>query len=211
MGTTPYMLNEHIVLVAAALATVGNLIYAAATFEGRTRPNRVTWALWALAPLIAFAAELKVGVGLPAVLTFAAGFGPLLVLAASLTNRSAYWDIGPLDIVCGVISLGALLVWALTRTGDVAILFSIIADALAAYPTIRKAYTHPETEHAAAFALMSAGSILTLLTIHHWTLASAGFPLYLVAVGILITGLIVVQPKRRSEEAGATDVLSPPA
>lgn len=205
------MVNEHVAYLAAALATAGNIMYALATLRGSTRPNRVTWTLWALAPLIAFAAELNEGVGAPAVMTFAAGFGPLLVLTASFANRNAYWEIGPLDIICGVVSIGALCVWAATRTGDVAILFSIIADALAAYPTIRKAYTNPETEHAGAFALMSASAALTLLTIREWTFAGAGFPLYLVAVGAVICGLVLLRPSGEERPDIAPDRLSPPA
>ncbi len=56
------------------------------TVRGHSQPNRVTWLLWGLAPMLAFAAELKAHVGLSALMTFSVGFNPLLVLAASFVN-----------------------------------------------------------------------------------------------------------------------------
>jgi len=179
-GQWPGMLNEHFVLLAAAFNLMGSTSYAWATLRGRTRPNRVTWSLWALAPLIAFAAEVKEGVGLPALMTFMVGFGPALILLASFVNRSAFWAIRPFDITCGALSLMALALWAVTRTGDIAIIFSIATDGLAASPTIVKAYRHPESERG-----------ITILTVRVWSLASVGFPIYIAACCTLIATPIV--------------------
>ncbi|HEY6396548.1 MAG TPA: hypothetical protein VIX82_03735 [Solirubrobacteraceae bacterium] len=49
--------------------------------------------LWTLTPLIAFAAERAQHVGLEALLTFAVGFGPLLVVVASFVDPRAYWKL----------------------------------------------------------------------------------------------------------------------
>jgi hypothetical protein len=55
-------------------------------------------------------------------------------------------EIGRLDYVCGLFSVGAIILWALTKTPAIAIILSIIADALAAVPTLVKSWHHPETE-----------------------------------------------------------------
>ena len=78
--------------------------------------------LWALAPMIAFAAEVAQGVGLNAVLTLAVGFGPLMVVVASFLDPKAYARVTPFDAGCGVLSLAALGAWAVTGRGNVAIL-----------------------------------------------------------------------------------------
>ena len=100
--------------------------------------------MWALAPMVAFAAQLSEGVGLQSLVTFAAGFTPLMVLIASFMNRKSVWVITKFDIYCGVLSLSGLLLWFVTREGSIAILFAIIADGLAAAPTIVKSWKHPE-------------------------------------------------------------------
>ena len=57
------MLDARFVLLGAALHAVGSIRYLLRTLQGTAIPNRVTWALWAVAPLIAFAAEISRGVG----------------------------------------------------------------------------------------------------------------------------------------------------
>ncbi|APU20006.1 hypothetical protein [Actinoalloteichus sp. GBA129-24] len=67
------MLDPHWVFAGAVLGLVGSVRYAFAITRGRVRPNLVTWSLWAAAPLIGFFAQLDSDVGLPAVMTLAAG------------------------------------------------------------------------------------------------------------------------------------------
>ena len=187
------MINENFVIVGALLNIWGSVTYAFSTIKGRTRPNRVTWFLWALAPLIAFAAEIGQGVGLPALMTFMVGFGPLIVFISSFVNKKAYWKIAGLDIVCGLFSVLALILWAFAKQPTLAILLSIVADLLASIPTIIKSYKEPETEHSTVFrnAAISAG--ITLLTIRSWTPANYAFPLYILLDCLLLYALIRFQ------------------
>jgi len=50
------------------------------------------------------------------------------------------------DLICGILSLVGLVLWMITKVGNVAIFFSIVADGLAAVPTLVKAYKYPDTE-----------------------------------------------------------------
>ena len=69
---------------------------------------------------------------------------------------------------------------------SVAIFFSIVADGLAAIPTIVKAYRYPDTEIAWPWIATVAGVILTLLTISTITFANSGFIIYILVVNTLI-------------------------
>ena len=131
------MLDVHFVILGAVIGMAGTAKYLWDTLRGVTQPNRVSWLLWATAPLLAFAVELHEGVGLQALMTFTVGFGPLLVLVASFRSPGAAWRIGPLDYLCGCLSVAGLGLWIATRHGTVAIVASIAADALAAVPTLR--------------------------------------------------------------------------
>ena len=187
------MIDAHFAILAAVITVAGNAVYAVDTVRGNTQPNRVSWMLWTLAPLIAFAAEVSQGVGLQSLLTFAIGFGPLLVVCASFLDPKAYARVTPFDVLCGVLSVIALVAWAVTGTGNVAIFFSILADFFGAVPTLRKSYRDPESEHAVAFLAGVTGSIITLLTITsaEWGFASWGFPVYVIAVSGVIAVLIL--------------------
>lgn len=95
------MLHPNFVILGAIINFLGGLSYFIATLKGKVKPNRVTWFLWALAPLIAFSAEIGEGVGIQSLLTFMVGFNPLLIFFASFVNKKAEWRLGTLDYVMG--------------------------------------------------------------------------------------------------------------
>jgi hypothetical protein len=184
------MINEKFILVGALLNLMGSATYAWSTFKGKTKPNRVTWFLWALAPLIAFTAQIREGVGLQVLMTFMVGFGPAIVFVASFLNRQAFWHITKLDITCGALSILALLLWWLTGEGNIAIGLSISADLLAGVPTLIKAYKEPETEHSDVFRNGALSAAITLLTIKTWSFANFGFALYILLICLTLYVLI---------------------
>jgi hypothetical protein len=188
------MIDSRFAILAAVITVAGNAVYARNTIRGRTQPNRVTWLMWTLAPLIAFAAEVTEHVGLDSILTLGVGLGPLLVVGASFLDPKAYARITPVDALCGALSVAALVAWAVTGTGDVAILFSILSDFFGAVPTVRKAYGDPQSESAIAFIGSGVGAGITLLTIrpHEWSFANFGFPAYILLAGTTIAALVLI-------------------
>ncbi len=185
-----HMINENFVIFGALLNLIGSTGYVIDTVKGKTIPNRVTWFLWALAPLVAFTAEIQKGVGIAALMTFMVGFGPVMVFVASFVNKKAVWKISKLDIICGSLSVGGLILWSITKEGNLAIFFSILADLFAAVPTIIKSYKNPESEshRIFLFGLLSAG--ITLLTIKQWNFAHYAFPAYIFSICLLLFILI---------------------
>lgn len=180
------MINEKFVLVGAVFNVIGSGSYVYKTLKGKTKPNRVTWFLWALAPLIACCAQLSKGVTWAALMTFMVGFGPLLIFLASFVNRKAFWGVTKLDIVCGIISVLALIFWLITGQGMVAIIFSILADLIAGIPTLVKAFNEPETEHHGVFRNGAISAAITLLTIKEWTFANYGFAAYIFLICVAL-------------------------
>jgi len=139
-----------------------------------------------LAPIIAFAAEIKQGVGLQSLMTLSVGIFPLAIFFASYLNRKAYWKLNRFDLTCGALSLIGLVLWQVTKVGNIAIFFSIISDGLAYVPTIAKAYKFPETESAWPWLADSINGLLTLLTITTWNFANFGFPLFFLIISLLV-------------------------
>jgi hypothetical protein len=184
------MLNQNFVIVGAIIATIGSLSYLFDTVKGRVKPNRVSFLLWSLAPLIAFFAELKQGVGIQSLLTFVVGFLPLTIFAASFVNKKAEWRLTRFDLTCGALSLIGLMLWYITKSGNIAIIFSILADGLAALPTIVKSYNYPETESAWPYFMSMIFAVITVLTVKEWNVANAGFPLYIILVTLVIFSLV---------------------
>jgi hypothetical protein len=184
------VLDPRFVILGAVIGSLGAGFYLRDTLRGVTRPNRITWVMWAVAPLLAFAVEVREGVGLQSLMTFVVGFSPLLILLASFHNRQAYWRIGRLDYLCGAVSVTGLGVWLATRHGTVAIAASIASDGLAALPTLVKSWKEPESESVSAYLGAEANAVITLLTIKTWTTAYVAFPVYITAIALVETALI---------------------
>lgn len=195
------MIPEQFIIVGAIISFLGGISYLIDTIRGTVKPNKISWFIWAVAPLIAFFAEIKQGVGLHALLTFIVGFNPLLIFLGSFINKKAYWQISKTDMYCGALSAGGLVLWYITKEPNIAILFSILADGLAGIPTVVKAYVAPETENYHAFLASAIASGLTLLTITEWTFAHYGFPLYIFLICITLFTLIRFPAFLRSKDA----------
>ena len=123
-------------------------------------------------------------------MTFSVGFCPLAIFIASFINKKAVWKLSSLDYIFGVLSLIGLLLWWVTKIGNIAIIFSILADGLAAVPTIVKSYKFPETENAAPFTIGTIGALISALTINNWTFKYFAFPIYIMSVNSIIFFLI---------------------
>jgi hypothetical protein len=184
------MINQNFVIVGAIITAVGGLSYLIDTLKGKVKPNRVSYLLWSIAPLIAFFAEIQQGVGLQALMTFIVGFLPFTVFVASFVNTNAAWKLTYFDATCGALSLVGLVIWYMTKSGNIAICFSILADFLAALPTIVKAFNYPETESAWPYFTATISAALTLLTIQVWNFATYAFPAYILLVTLIIASLV---------------------
>ena len=190
------MINQNFIYLGALIFLIGSVGYLIETLKGKVKPNKVTWFLWALAPLIAFLAQIKQGVGLQSLLTFLFGFVPFLILFASFINKKSYWKIEKSDLICAGLSIIGLILWQITKVGNIAISFSIISDFLAGWPTIIKSYRHPETENYLIYFGNAIFALITLLTIKVWNFETYSFSLYLFIVTFIIAVLIKFKVKK---------------
>lgn len=184
------MLPSYFVIIGALVGTFASVGYLIDTIKGKIKPNRVSFLLWSIAPLIAFAAQVKEGVGLESLMTFSVGFLPLLIFLATFINKKSEWKLSKFDLVCGALSVVGLIIWLVTQVGNIAIFFSIVADALAALPTLAKSYKDPDSEVAWPWIVVSIGIVITLLTIKQLTFENSGFIIYVLIVNAIIYALI---------------------
>ena len=98
-----------LVLLSVVISLSGAFAYIRDMVRGKSKPNLVTWGLWAFAPLIATGAALSADSDRWAtVRIFMSGFGPLLVFGAAIFISQAYWKLSKFDYLCGLMSLMAL-------------------------------------------------------------------------------------------------------
>ncbi len=180
-------LAHWLVIASALLSIIGSAAYIRNTLKGSTKPNRVSWGLWAFAPLIGTAAALSAGADVWTVVRiFLAGFIPLLVFFASFINPQSYWKVSAFDILCGLCAGLALVAWLGIDSPELAILLAAVGDGFAALPTIVKAWKYPETETGTVFVMSLFSVLLVLPSIPVWNIENSAFQIYLLGVNTLL-------------------------
>lgn len=176
-----------LVVLSALVSLSGSVAYIRDTLKGTTKPNRMSWLLWALAPLIGTGAALSAHADIWATTrTFLAGFIPLMVLLASFINPKSYWKLTLFDFLCGACSVLALIIWGVADSPRLAVLLAATADGFAALPTIRKAWQHPETETGLTYAAGLVAVLLVLPSIPKWSVENSAFQVYLLIINTFL-------------------------
>jgi len=174
---------QSLVIVSALLLLWGGSAYLRDTLAGRTKPNRVTWFLWALAPLVSFGAAFSADAdNWASVRVLVGGVVPAVIFLGSFVNRNSYWRLTRFDWLCGGLSLTALLSWQFVNSPLIAVLLATAANAFASIPTFIKAWNFPETESRLLFITGFLSTILIIPAIPVWTIANSAFQ-----IGLMVT------------------------
>jgi hypothetical protein len=190
-----------LVFIGAAVTLAFNIPYAWATIKGRIQPNKVSWLLWTVAPAIGFFASISHGFSWGEFPVLISASSTALIFVCSLVNRRSYWAIERFDIICGFMSISALIIWGLTKNPLLAIIFAILGDVLACLPTIIKAWHHPETEGAGPYCAGIFNAATSYFAMSVWSFVSLAFPTYLLLANALLAGIILRRKIFRKQES----------
>ena len=176
-----------LVILSAFVSLIGGTAYIRDTLSGKSKPNRVSWSMWTIAPLIGTAAAISAHADIwVTIRIFLAGFIPLLVFVVSFVNPKSYWKLSTFDFLCGACSVLALIMWGAIDSPRSAILFAAIGDGFAALPTILKAWKYPETETGLNYIMSFVSVLLIIPSIQVWNIENSAFQVYLLIVNTLL-------------------------
>ncbi len=188
------MIPEYFIFVSVALNLIGISFYIRSILRGETKPNLISWFMWMIAPFLGVFFQLKSGATFSVLPIFMAGFDPLLVILVALFVKNVFWKINTFDIVCGIFSFFALILYVITHNLALSICFAILSDALAFIPTFIKGWKFPEFESVQAYSWCIASNIIGLLVIKEWNFTTYSFGLYLIVFNIAMS-LILYRKK----------------
>jgi hypothetical protein len=177
---------QYIVFLGAAAELFGISFYVKDTIRGKIRPNRITWLLWSVIPLIAVAAALADGVRWAVLPVFMAGFGPLLVFISSFINSQSYWKLDKFDYICGAFSALAIVLWWITKEPLLAIILSIAGDGFAEAPTLIKIWKYPDTETATLYFFGVFNAFTSFFALKTFSASELAFPIYIIIADSLL-------------------------
>ena len=185
-------LAHWLVILSAVLGLSGSFAYIRDMFRGKSKPNLVTWGLWAFAPLIATGAALSASADVWAtVRIFMSGFGPLLIFVFAFIVPQSYWKLSKFDYACGALSLIALVAWLGSNSPVLAILLAALADLLATLPTIIKAWKFPETETVYTYFIGLFTASIVIPAIPIWNIENSAFQIYLLIANTSLFAIVL--------------------
>lgn len=180
-------ITHWLVVVSVCISIVGSAAYIRDTLAGKSKPNRVSWFLWAFVPLLGAGAGLSLHADLWATIrVIVSGLVPLAIFFVSFINPNAYWKLSKFDVLCGAVSIFALILWTVVDLPRVSILLLAIADGFAALPTIIKAWQFPETETGFTYLASLVAVILVLPSIPVWNIENSAFLIYLLLANVVL-------------------------
>lgn len=155
-------MKPTLLLLATSLSLVGTVDYILSILKGRTKPHRTTRIVLFIvstANLIgAIAADAALGTMILSVLFFVRS----LILAV-LSIKKGVGGTSKLDIACGVIAIMGVVAWLITGNGVAALVFAVIADAVAYIPAIVKTWAAPGSEAPLLYWLEGLAALLAIV------------------------------------------------
>lgn len=177
-------------IFAALLQLVSIIPYVKDMIYGTTRPNIVSWSIWALLVFIGIGAQWSAGASWSILLLAATGFNLTLVAGLGLFGYG-YKKYGLLDLVCLGLALFAIGMWFVFSDPVIAILLIIFADFCAGVPTLFKSFKDPHSEMLLSWVMIVVASALSLFSSEKIDIANLAYPAYLLAFNGLVSILIV--------------------
>lgn len=193
------MHRSHLAVVAASLTVACVVPYLRDVRAGHTRPQRVSWFVFAALAIVAAVSQTLEGAGAGALLAAGAAIGFSAVAVASITRGVGGVD--PASRVAMVIATIGAIVSVLAVEPMIAIVAVVCAELAAVSLTVRKALTEPGSETLSTWVVDGTAGVLGLVAIDRLSAADALYPAHhALANGAVVVAILI---GRRCVDVGA--------
>jgi len=162
----------------AAIGLISYFPYFRDIFLNKTKPHIFSWFVWGLISSIAFFAQISEGAGPGAWVVGAGALTCFLVSAIAFFKGDA--QIAKSDWIPFLGAVTGLILWQLTSSPLLAVIFVTIADALAFIPSFKKAYNKPSEETLITWLVSCFKFILALFATESYSATTVLYPLSLI-------------------------------
>lgn len=181
--------REILGALATLIALISYVPYLITIFKGTTRPHGFSWIVFGLLTVIGFAAQVYGGAGAGAwVMGFSAA---ICFIIAGLAVFKGTFDPTRSDWITFIAALAAIPLWLATDNPLYAVILITLIDALAFYPTFRKAYHYPHEELVFTFFLSGLKFVLSLFALDTVSLVTVVYPASLIFMNWLFIAMVV--------------------
>ena len=175
-------MKETIGLLSGILVTVSVIPYAIRTYQGKIRPNLVSWSIWSilgLALLLTYRSSGATSNIWPAVFGFT---NPCLItVLAFWKGKKEKPNI--VEMICAITGIGTIILWWFVRDvrhlAQYALYIAIVADACAAIPTVVFVWKTPDGDRPFAWVMFAIAYGLVMFAIEDKSVSNFVLPIYM--------------------------------
>ncbi|MFA4998580.1 MAG: hypothetical protein WC514_00965 [Candidatus Paceibacterota bacterium] len=153
-------------------------------FLKKTKPERISWLIWAILGSIAFFSQFAKGASYSLVMTGVQAIGDFSIFILAIK-----YGIGGFmkrDIVALIGAGIGLFLWYITKEAAIALFIVIFIDAIGVILTVIKSYEKPETETVSSWVLVSISGFLACVAVGSFNLVLLVFPFYILLAGLAV-------------------------
>ncbi len=184
--------RETIGIIAGCLSLIGFMPYIITIWQGKTKPNKATWCIWAIVGIILCTSYYSSGAINTMWVPLALAIGHVVIAILALRYGKGAWN--SFDKTC-ILGTGiSLILWWHYNSPLIALSINIAIDFLGALPTIRKSYREPQTEDLLTWIIFLLAHTLNLFAIKQWSFDVLAYPGYLFLTVATVV-LLLLRPK----------------
>ena len=161
--------------------------------KGKTKPERASWFIWTALGSIAFFSQLAKGATNSLWLVGASVLGALIIALLSIKHGTGGFT--QKDKISLLIAGLGILLWFFTREAAVALIITILVNAVGSYLTTIKSYAHPSSETLSTWIMATISGIFSLLSVGRWSFILLIYPLYVVIANFIVVVAILLGRK----------------
>ena len=162
----------------------------------KTKPERMSWFIWAMLGLIACFSQFTKGASYSLIMTGVQALGDLSIFILAIKYGLGGFLKRDKAALVGMI-LG-LFLWYLTNEAALALFIVIIIDGAGVVLTVMKTYKSPKTETVSTWVLTSLAGFLGCLAVGKFSMILLVFPFYICLSGAAVLIAIELGSRRKS-------------
>ncbi len=182
---------------ALILNFIGYVPYIRGIFEGKVKPQRITWGIWSILTLVAFVNQVMNGGGWSSL--FFGSTTALVLLVFIISMRKGVGGSSRFDqIILGVAAL-LFTYWIFSQDTYYSTLIAVAIDGVGALPTVIKAYRQPDTEVYLQWVLAGIAGLFSMVAVPAYSFILLVYPAYVFLMNAVV---VVAKYLGTKKEAG---------
>lgn len=179
---------------ATLIAFLSYIPYFRDIFANKTKPHAFSWLIWGVLTAIGFFGQVSDGAGPGAWVTgFSAVICFVIFILGLVKGRTNIVFVDWVSLIGAGI---ALILWPLTNSPLLSVIFITIIDALGFFPTFRKSFAKPHEETLITYFFSGFKFLLSLFALSNFSIITALYPISLVVMNWAFILFLMIRRKR---------------